>query len=265
MKKVVLAVAFALLLPNAAFASGETIGSLSHIHQVKVLGKKILLGTHEGLYQYQGVDKVLRMSPEVFDVMGLSIDGKRIYASGHPGPGSKFPEPVGLVLSTNSGKDWRMVALQGKVDFHLLESSGFELYGADSQSGELLYSKDQGKRWASRGKNNFSDIALSPVGKANALALSQGKLFETKDSFKTRSEIPLKIQLTQIEWNSKRLVASSGADLMISSDMGRTWKKQYSFKNPIGILAHSNELLVAVVGSQVWRSSNEGRSFALAE
>ena len=60
-------------------------------------------------------------------------------------------------------------------------------------------------------------------------------------------------------------MASSGANLLISSDMGRTWKKQYSFKNPIGILAHSNELLVAVVGSQVWKSSNEGRTFALAE
>jgi hypothetical protein len=104
MKKIFIAVALTLLFPNAAFASGETIGSLSHIHQVKVQGKKILLGTHEGLYQYQGADKVLRMSPEVFDVMGLSIDGKRIYASGHPGPGSKFPEPVGLVLSTKTGR-----------------------------------------------------------------------------------------------------------------------------------------------------------------
>ena len=265
MKKVVLAVAFALLLPNAAFASGETIGSLSHIHQVKVQGKKILLGTHEGLYQYQGADKVLRMSPEVFDVMGLSIDGKRIYASGHPGAGSKFPEPVGLVLSINSGKSWKMISLQGKVDFHLLESRGSELYGADSQSGDLLYSKDSGKRWVSRGKNIFSDIALSPTGKGSALALNQGKLFETKDSFKSTSEIKLNFPLTQIEWNSKRLVASSGANLFISSDFGRTWKKHYSFRNPIGILAHSSELLVAVVGSQVWNSSDEGRTFTLAD
>lgn len=265
MKKIAIVIAILISIPHAALASGETIGSLSHIHQVKVQGKKILLGTHEGLYQYIGADKVLRMSPEVFDVMGLSVDGRRIYASGHPGPGSKFPEPVGLVLSTNGGKDWKMVSLQGTVDFHLLESSGSELYGADSQSGDLLYSSDLGKRWASRGKNTFSDIALNPAGKGDALALSQGKLFWTKDSFKTSSAIPLKIQLTQIEWNSKRLVASSGANLLISSDMGRTWKKQYSFKNPIGILAHSNELLVAVVGSQVWKSSNEGRTFALAE
>ena len=263
MKKIVIAIALVFLFPNTAFASGETIGSLSHIHQVKVQGKKILLGTHEGLYQYIGADKVLRMSPEVFDVMGLSVNGRRIYASGHPGPGSKFPEPVGLVLSTNSGKEWKMVSLQGKVDFHLLESSGSELYGADSQSGDLLYSSDLGKSWTSRGKNTYSDFALNPTGKGNTLALSQGKLFETKDSFKTTSAIQLKFQLTQIEWNSKRLVASSGTNLLISSDFGRTWKKQYSFKSPIGILAHSDELLVAVVGSQVWKSANEGRSFTL--
>ena len=165
MKKIAIVIAILISIPHAALASGETIGSLSHIHQVKVQGKKILLGTHEGLYQYIGADKVLRMSPEVFDVMGLSVDGRRIYASGHPGPGSKFPEPVGLVLSTNGGKDWKMVSLQGTVDFHLLESSGSELYGADSQSGDLLYSSDLGKRWASRGKNTFSDIALNPAGK----------------------------------------------------------------------------------------------------
>ena len=265
MKKIAIVIAILISSPNAALASGETIGSLSHIHQVKVQGKKILLGTHEGLYQYIGADKVLRMSPEVFDVMGLSVDGRRIYASGHPGPGSKFPEPVGLVLSTNSGKDWKMVSLQGKVDFHLLESRGSELYGADSQSGDLLYSSDLGKRWTSRGTNSFSDIALRPAGKGNALALKEGKLIETKDSFKTSSVIPLKIQLTQIEWNSKRLVASSGSNLLISTDLGRTWKNQYSFKSPIGIVAHSNELLVAVVGSQVWKSSNEGRTFVLVE
>jgi hypothetical protein len=32
---------------------------------------------------------------ERFDVMGLAVFGETIFASGHPGKGSKLPNPVG--------------------------------------------------------------------------------------------------------------------------------------------------------------------------
>jgi hypothetical protein len=263
LKKLAIFAILILAIPQNAFASGESIGSLSHIHNVKVFGDKIYLGTHEGLYQYKNSDTVLRVSPEVFDVMGLSIDGRRIYASGHPGPGSKLPEPVGLLLSTNTGKSWKKVSLQGKVDFHLLESYGSQLYGADSQSGDLMYSKDSGKNWVSLGINTFSEIAIHPSRKARALALRDGRLFQTTDNFKTSSEVKLDLKLSQLEWSKKQLLAASGKDLLISNNQGVQWSKLYSFKGDISILAKSAELLVAIVGAQVWQSSNGGKSFSL--
>jgi hypothetical protein len=166
-----------------AAASGESLGSISHIHNVRVFGQKILLGTHEGLYILNGENDITKTSPENFDVMGLSIDGSRIYASGHPGAGSKLPNPVGLLLSTNAGKSWKKVSLQGKVDFHLLESSDSELYGADSQSGNLLYSKDFGRTWSNQGKNTFSEIAINPVKKREALAIRDGALIWSNEIY----------------------------------------------------------------------------------
>ena len=247
---------------HPAAASGESLGSISHIHNVRVLGQKILLGTHEGLYILNGENDITKASPENFDVMGLSIDGSRIYASGHPGAGSSLPNPIGLLLSKNTGKSWKKVSLQGKVDFHLLESAGAELYGADSQSGDLFYSNNAGRSWSNRGKNTFSEIAINPMKKREALAIREGALIWSKDSFKSELKLPSKLKFSQIEWNKKFLLASSGSKLLASVDQGRTWKTHFTFSAAIGTITQSSELIVVITGSQVWKSSDGGKSFA---
>ena len=84
MKKVVIAVVISLMMGgHIAHASGENIGSLSHIHAVKAHKDQIILGTHEGVYRYLDEKTVKRISTETFDVMGLAISSKRFFASGH--------------------------------------------------------------------------------------------------------------------------------------------------------------------------------------
>ena len=99
LKRILLAVLLGIGLPQSAIASGETIGSVSHIHNVEVFQKDILLGTHEGLYRYEKGGKLILLGEEKFDVMGLTIDGKKVWASGHPGPGSKLTRIIGLSSS----------------------------------------------------------------------------------------------------------------------------------------------------------------------
>ena len=258
-----LALTFLLLFlsPNVAFAAGESINNLSHIHQVKVIDTQILLGTHEGLFRYINAGTVERVSPENFDVMGLSISGKKIYASGHPGSGSKLPQPVGLLLSTDMGKSWKKVSLQGKVDFHFLEVGKSEIYGGDSGSGDLMYSQDSGKTWINRGKNIYSDIVISPTQRGRTLAIENGKLFTSNDAFKSVEVIKQAPSITSIEWNAKRLIASSGKNLLVSKDSGKSWKTLYTFKNPIGLLAQSPKMLAAAVGNEILISLDEGKTF----
>ena len=262
MKKLVAAfVAFSLMGGQSAHASGESIGSLSHIHAVKVHKDKIILGTHEGVYQYLDEKSVQRISTETFDVMGLAISSKGFFASGHPGKGSKFPEPVGLLSSADGGKSWTTVALSGEVDFHTLETSGSEFYGADSGSGQLMYSSDGGKSWVKRGTHTFTDIAINPKAKGSVLAIKDGKLHRSTNAFKSSKQIATPFQIGSIDWVGERLIAAAGKDLYQSVNGGTSWKKVATLPAPIGIVAQSSQLIAVVVGGAIYASTNKGKSF----
>lgn len=262
MKKVAVAVSILLAVSsNGAFAAGESIGSLSHIHSVRAVGNQILLGTHEGLFQYLDEKTVKRISPERFDVMGLAVSSKGFYASGHPGPGSKLPEPVGLLLTTDRGATWKKVSLTGEVDFHTLETVGDQLYGADSGSGELMYSSNSGKSWVKRGKNTFMDIAPNPDRKASALAVRGGKLYRSTDAFKSTKLVKTSFVVDSIDWIKGSLIASSGKVLYRSTDSGVTWKKITTLPSQIGTITQSAQLIAVVMGSAIYSSSNGGKSF----
>jgi photosystem II stability/assembly factor-like uncharacterized protein len=70
------------------------------------------------------------------------------------------------------------------------------------------------------------------------------------------------MKFTQIEWNKKFLLASSGEKLLISADQGKSWKTRFSFDGAIGTIAQSSELIVVITGSKVWKSTDGGKSFA---
>ena len=253
------AVALSLIaLPNAAADSHQPI---SHLHDIRVFGNEILLGTHEGLYEYIDRDTFRKLGKESFDVMGLSVVGTRIYASGHPAPGSTLPNPVGLLLSIDKGKSWKKISLQGKVDFHFLEVANNQIYGADSGSGDLLYSANLGKSWKNLGKNSFSDIAISPRVKGTALALRDGKLYTSSDSLKSIKELKTAMTLTLLDWNKKSLLAAFGKDLLRSADSGKTWTKVKTFAAAIGSISQSDSLIVVIAGNSIFRSDNNGASF----
>jgi photosystem II stability/assembly factor-like uncharacterized protein len=262
MKKIVTAVIFSLALgvPGAE-ASGESIGTLAHIHVVRAFGDQIILGTHEGLYQYLSEKSVKRINPERFDVMGLAVSSKGLLASGHPGPGSKLKEPVGLLFTPQQGGKWKEVSLAGIVDFHTLETVGSEIYGADSGSGELMYSANGGKSWSKRGANTFMDIAPNPNRKASVMVIKNGKLHQSSDALKTVIEIKTPFVVESIDWNKDSLVATSGKDLYQSKNSGKSWKKLVSMPNTISSITQSDKLIAFVMGGAIYASNDAGKSF----
>ncbi len=252
---------FLLLGSSPAMGSGQSIGTISHIHSVRAFGDQVILGTHEGLFRYVDQKTVQSMGPENFDIMGLAVFGKKLYASGHPGPGSKLPEPVGLLLSTDSGKTWKKLGLQGEVDFHLLESAGADMYGVDSGSGNLLYSNNAGKKWTSRGKNVVSDIAINPEKVGSALALRDGKLISTQKSFTKMRAINSTLTFTSLDWISGSLLATGGKSLYRSSDSGMTWKKISDFPDSVSTVTQSSKIIAVVAGNSIFKSTDGGKTF----
>lgn len=252
----------ALMAPSNS-ASAETLDSVSHIHQVKVVENKMLVLTHEGLFELVSRNNMKLVGKDKIDVMGFTTLGKALFASGHPAQGSKAPNPIGLVKSIDGGLSWKNISLVGKVDFHFLEGAGSDLYGADSQSENLMYSADSGKNWRSIGANTFADIAVSPKVSGMAIAIKNSDLLLTKNAFKSTSKIKNNLTFTQIEWRDSGLYALSGSALYESTNFGKTWSKLSTFKGVPGILSASDQLMLVTVGSDIYVSADIGRKFKI--
>ena len=259
--------AFAIIIILACFggsANAQTFDSVSHIHQVKVVGNRVLFLTHEGLYELVSKNNMKLVGKDKVDVMGFTVLGKTLFAGGHPAQGSKLPNPIGLVRSTDGGISWKAVSLVGKVDFHFLEGAGSEIYGTDSQSGNLIYSSDSGKTWNPLAANTFTDIAVSPTQPGMAVAIKDSQLLLTENSFKSTTSVKSTLKFTQIEWRNSGLYALSGSSLYLSSDSGNTWQKLSTFKSATGILSASDQLILVTVGADIYTSTDAGRKFTLA-
>ncbi len=255
------AFAIVALMAFSNSASAETLDSVSHIHQVKVVENKMLALTHEGLFELVGKNDMKLVGKDKIDFMGFTTLGKALLASGHPAQGSKAPNPIGLIKSIDGGLSWKAISLVGKVDFHFLEGAGTDLYGADSQSGNLMFSADSGETWRSLGANTFADIAVSPEMSGMAIAIKNTELLVTKNAFKSTTKIKNNLKFTQIEWHDSGLYALSGSTLYESTNLGKTWSKLNTFKGVPGILSVSDQLTLVTVGSNIYISKNDGKSF----
>jgi len=242
-------------------ASAVTLDSVSHIHHVKVIENKVLVLTHEGLFELVGKNDMKLVGKDRIDVMGFTSLGKLLFASGHPAIGSKMPNPIGLVKSLDGGLTWKSVSLVGKVDFHFLEGAGTDLYGADSQTGKLMYSSDSGKTWKDLGENTFTDIAVSPKMSGMAIAIKDSELLLTEQAFKSTTKIKNTLKITQVEWRKSGLYGLGGSSLYKSTNSGKTWTKLSTFKGAPGILSASDQMMLVTVGSDIYTSNNEGKSF----
>ena len=235
--------------------------SISHIHNVEVFGKKILLGTHEGLFEHKSASETKQIGKIDFDLMGLASFGSKLYASGHPGKVSKALNPLGLITSSDGGMSWQQVSLAGEVDFHLLEVGRFDIYGVDAGSNQLFYSKDLGKTWRKLGVNSYSDIAILDNKKRDLFAIKQGSLLLASAGFNKVKKLASKIQFSSIERLGSKLYASSDKDLYQVSSSGEKIVKLYSFPSPILGISASKSQVVIVTAKTLYISKDGAVSF----
>jgi hypothetical protein len=113
------ALAISFSVTGASHAQGGAL--LTHVHGLEYSadGKQLLIPSHHGLAIYS--DGSWRKAPgPAHDYMGFSATGTALYSSGHPAPGSGLVNPFGLIKSSDGGKTWRRLGLEGETDFHLL-------------------------------------------------------------------------------------------------------------------------------------------------
>lgn len=153
--------------PTAPAALGIEAVSLSeeiaHVHGlVATDADTVVAGTHSGTRTVTRDGAVAAAGADQHDLMGMTGEAgtQRMASSGHPGPGSPLPNPVGLISSDDGGATWSPVSLQGQVDFHALAVDGSAAIGYGGGPG-LLVSSDGGATWKDGARIQPAALAYS--------------------------------------------------------------------------------------------------------
>lgn len=256
------AVALALLAAGCAAqpAGSRTAPATSeenpygHVHGISVDPKtgRVLLATHNGLFDATGGSPE-RIGP-VIDLMGFSSAGdEHFYASGHPGPGTDLPNPVGLIHSDDGGKTWEPLSRQGESDFHALTVTRDGITGYD---GQLRMTRDL-KKWTT------TDTGIQPYSLAGTststvlLATTEQGVQRSDDGGKTwklPAGAPV-LLVTAFADDSTAVGVAPDGTVHISRDTGRTWQQA-------GKVSGQPEAVAAIPGKgkavEVWVATSTG-------
>lgn len=151
----------AVTAPNVPLAP-----ALDHIHGLAVdADGTVLAGTHSGLVAVDPSGTTRKVGTSDDDLMGLAgVPGTdTLVTSGHPGPSSSAPNPLGLRRSDDGGQTWSNRSLLGEVDFHALATDGTVVVGFDGTDG-IRISTDAGTTWSAGAAVAAASLAMTPAG-----------------------------------------------------------------------------------------------------
>ena len=163
--------------------------ALDHLHGLHLAPDgAVRAGTHTGLVDLAADGRTTRVGVSDDDFMGLTgVPGSdHLFASGHPGPSSSAPNPLGLIESLDGGRTWTPKSLTGEVDFHALAADGELLVGYDGTTG-LLTSTDGGATWSAGAALAAAALAVTDTG---VWATTTAGLKHSTDAGRTFTRVP---------------------------------------------------------------------------
>ncbi|KQQ80938.1 F510_1955 family glycosylhydrolase [Arthrobacter sp. Leaf137] len=260
-----LSAAAALLLTLSACSTGSPTATApstaaaglpsSHVHGLSVNPQtdQALLATHEGLFD-------VTKSPATKiggtnDLMGFTAaaDQGVFYASGHPGPGSDMPNPMGLIRSVDGGKTWEQLSRQGESDFHALATAKSGIIAHD---GTLQTSPD-GKTWTPATAGFVPAVLAGNPETDSVLATTREGLQRSTDGGKTwvlNAAAPV-IQFVAFASGTEVFGVEPGGAVHYSTDAGSSWTQTGSIKGEV-------QAITAVKKTDgkpiIWAATTEG-------
>ncbi|UUL75655.1 exo-alpha-sialidase [Pseudarthrobacter sp. Fe7] len=195
----------------------------------------VLLATHEGLFD-------MTRSPaarilDTIDLMGFTAaaDNGVFYASGHPGPGSDLPNPIGLIRSVDGGKSWEPLSRQGGSDFHALTTTRSGIVGYD---GTLRTSPD-GKTWSDVPVDFVPAVLAGSPESSTVLATTRDGVQRSSDGGKTWALVPKApvIQFAAFASGTEVIGVEPSGAVHCSADAGSTWARTGSIGGKVQAIA----------------------------
>jgi len=273
-RSLVLLPSLAMLTACAATASDGTDSSsiseqqsawpteIQHVHAIVANpdGDGWVLGTHQGIFYVSEDGEVESVGP-VMDFMGLSDAGQdRLVASGHPGPDTDMPNPVGLIESTDGGRTWEPLSRVGESDFHALAATEDTVIGFDG----VLRATDDGREWYDLAPElNVIGLAVSEDAET-VLATTPDGLRRSEDGGRSFAEVDGAPPLVLVDWVRGSDIVygiDAGGAVHRSEDTGRSWEASGTAGGqPEAIHADADQVVVAANGTLLV-SSDGGQTF----
>lgn len=210
---------------------------LDHIHGAAIdfADGTILTGTHTGVWRIDPGGAVKKVGISDDDFMAFTIArADRWLASGHPGPTSSSPNPLGLVESTDQGATWTAISRRGETDFHALAANGNTVIGFDGHSG-LIRSQNGGKTWM---YVSATQVAALAFARGRLLAVTANGLEASTDSGTTFQPIAGAPAAALLSSTAATVwVVDRGGRAWLSTDAGATWQPRATVGRDVGGLA----------------------------
>jgi hypothetical protein len=235
-----------------------------HVHSLDVnpADDRLYVATHNGVFVHAEGD-FDRVGKGTQDTMSFTIAGPdRFLISGHPAPGSGGPAHLGLTESTDGGRSWQPLSLEGEADFHALEVAGDRVYGVDSQSGLLKVTSD-GKQWRDLGQLPATDVAADPAEPERLLLTDgRGAVVELEASRQPRL-VESAPRLVLLDWVSGDLLAGVGPEGAVhtSRDGGESWQESGTLPEPPHAFTATEGRWFAATESGILTSTDEGSTW----
>lgn len=265
------ATACAPATPPSGGTDGAGDPGLAHVHGLGIdpADGTVYAASHYGVFRLPADGEPVRIGERKQDTMGFTVTGANHFlGSGHPDPvESNQPPHLGLIESTDAGQSWRALSLGGEADFHVLEARHGLIYGHDSQTQQLMVSRD-GRRWDRRAQLPVADIAVDPGDPDRLLATTEQGLARSTDGGRTFALVPGAPLSLLIDWpDTKDLIAiDPGGAVRHSIDAGATWTERGRLPGgPTALATHGPSDLYVATEQGIHASRDGGRSFTLRQ
>ncbi|MFC9549161.1 F510_1955 family glycosylhydrolase [Streptomyces sp. NPDC056956] len=225
---------------------------------------------HHGVFRLQS-GTATRVADRYQDTMGFTVTGPSTFlASGHPAPAdpeARSPH-LGLIRSTDAGRTWQTLSVEGEADFHSLVQAGDVLYGFDSLSGRVWASTDGGRSWDRRAKVAALDLAAHPGSTTTVWAATGTGLERSTDGGRTFRSVSSAPGLVAVEEPAPdSLVALADDGRVLAARGGRPWAELGRLPEggqaTVLTAVTAQRLLAADSTDAVYESADGGRTWML--
>lgn len=238
--------------------------AMGHIHGIGVdpADGSLYAATHFGLFRIHKGHGT-RVADRWQDTMAFTVVGSlHFLGSGHPDPREDLPVHLGLIESTDAGRTWDELALQGEADFHALESTGDLIYAYDALTKSLMVTSDR-RTFRTVTKIDAADLAADPGEPNRVLATTSraGLVSINVATGRTQSlEAP---QLAYVDWPRPELLVGLGpaGDIHLSRDGAGTWNAASGVPGAAAAVEITDNIWYAATSEGLFSSTNQARSW----